>query len=244
MRILLSGYNGVMGKEVSSFTNDIVAGYSNRMEDANYPVFTELESIDIPFDIILDFSHPSALKDLLNFAVSRKLPIIIASTGLSDSDHQLIDLASSHIPILQSGNFSLGLNLLLDITSQLTQVLKDFDVEVIEKHHNLKVDAPSGTALMLSDAVIEASDHIDRPVYGRHSNSEKRSANEVGVHSLRGGTIVGEHSVVFAGLDEVIEIKHTAYSKKIFVKGALDACEYLLEKEAGRYSMKDIISHD
>lgn len=244
MKILLSGYNGVMGHVVSELTSDIVAGYSNVLADASFPVYTDLSEIKEDFDVILDFSHPSALKDILNKAVSVKKPLVIAATGLDEGHHQMIDLASSHIPVLQSGNFSLGINAMLDITTALSKMLEGYDVEIIEKHHNLKVDAPSGTAEMLLGSVLEASDDRDHAVYGRHGNDAKRTASEVGVHAVRGGTIVGEHSVIFAGVDEVIEIKHTAFSKKIFAQGALKACKFMVSAKAGRYEMKDVLNHD
>lgn len=241
MRILLSGYNGVMGREVASMCDSIVAGYSNVVESADFPVYTNLDEVAQDYDVILDFSHPNALKDLLNAAVKHNKPIVIAATGLTEGHHQMIDLASTHVAVLQSGNFSLGINAMLEITQALTQILAGYDVEIIEKHHNLKVDAPSGTAQMLMESVLESSDTIDTVV---NQYTGKRQANELGVHAVRGGTIVGEHTVIFAGTDEVIELKHTAYSKKIFVKGALKACEFIVKAPAGRYSMKDVIAHD
>lgn len=244
MKILLSGYNGVMGQVVSSLSDAIVAGYSNEQQAAPYPTYTDLDDVKETYDVILDFSHPAALKDLLNAAVKYNKPIVIASTGLSEGHHQMIDLASSHVAILQSGNFSLGVNALESITEHLTKMLQGYDVEIIEKHHNLKVDAPSGTAQMLAQAVLENSETLDTLNYGRQGAAAKRLPNEIGVHAVRGGSIVGEHTVLFAGTDEVIEIKHTAYSKQIFANGALRGCAYILAQKPGRYTMKDVIQHD
>lgn len=243
MRILLSGYNGTMGKVVSEVAQDlIVCGYSNVLSsDASFPVYDNLENVVETVDVIIDFSNPKALPALLNYAVARRIPMVIASTGLSDVNHQAIDEASQIIPILQSGNFSLGINVLLDISEKLASALRDFDVEIIEKHHKLKVDAPSGTAIMLQEAVVKARPELTDISYGREGTDTKRSNHEIGMHSIRGGTIVGEHSLIFAGLDEIVEIKHIASSKKIFANGALHAAGFIVRKNNGRYTMEDVI---
>lgn len=242
MKILLSGYNGQMGKVISDLY-PIKCGYSNTHNIANYPTYTNLDDIKETVDIIIDFSSPKALPSLLNYAIKHQIPILIAATGLEDEHFKLIDQASKKIPVLQSGNYALGVHVLKDITRRVASVLTDWDVEIIEKHHHHKVDAPSGTALLLRDAVVEGNPKLDNTVVGRNGLDAKRQADEIGIHSVRGGSIVGEHTVIFAGLDEVIELTHKAYSKKIFAKGTLDAAKILIPKEAGRYSMEDIF-HD
>ena len=240
MKILLSGYNGAMGKEIASMV-DIEAGYSNHVSGSSFPVYDDLSSIEESFDVIIDFSSPKALKEVLNYAVAKNLPVLVGTTGLSDGDMSLIDLASSHIPVLQAGNYSLGMQVMMEISELIASKLSNFDVEIIEKHHNQKVDAPSGSALMLRDAVTLGNASLSETVNGRFGSDCKRQLNEIGMHAVRGGTIVGEHSVIFAGLDEVIEIKHSAYSKKIFASGAIEAAKKLLGKPAGRYDLKDVL---
>ncbi len=242
MRILLSGYNGQMGRVIQDLV-EVSCGYSNTVSEASFPVYTNLKDVEETVDIIIDFSSPLALEEILNFAVKCKIPVLIASTGLEAHHFAMIDKASESIAVLQSGNYSMGVHVLKDITKRVAKVLQDWDVEIIEKHHNLKVDAPSGTALLLRDAVVEGNASLSHTIYGRSGTDAKRVADEIGIHAVRGGSIVGEHTVIFAGLDEVIELKHTAYSKKIFAKGALDAAKVLVHFKPGRYSMEDVI-HD
>ena len=240
MKVLLSGYNGAMGREIAAMI-DIEAGYSNHLENAAFSVYDDLSSIEETFDVIIDFSSPKALKEILNYAVSKNLPVVVGTTGLGAGEMSLIDLASSHIPILQAGNYSLGMQVMMEISELIASKLKSFDVEIIEKHHNKKVDAPSGSALMLRDAVMVGNSDLTETVNGRSGSDCKREPNEIGMHAVRGGTIVGEHSVIFAGLDEVIEIKHSAYSKKIFASGAIEAARLLIGKPVGRYDLKDVL---
>ncbi len=213
VRILLSGCNGKMGQVITNLARDredvrIVAGYDIHDNIKNdYPVFTQLENFNIPVDVIIDFSHPSALQTVLNFALAKKIPLIVATTGLSDEQAAKLKEASKVIPVLHSANMSLGVNLLIDLVQKAAKVLySNFDIEIIERHHNQKIDAPSGTALALADAINQAVPEKYRYVYDRHSNRVKRSKDEIGIHSVRGGTIAGDHTVIFAGNDEIIEL--------------------------------------
>ncbi|MGK4197873.1 4-hydroxy-tetrahydrodipicolinate reductase [Fusobacterium sp. HC1336] len=193
-------------------------------------------------DVIVDFSHYSRLDTLLDYAVDRELPLVIATTGYSDEILKKIENSSKKIPILLSANMSLGINLLQDILEKITPILyPNYDIELIEKHHNKKIDSPSGTAKTLLEVIKKNIDEVIEEKYGR-VGMEKREKNEIGVHSLRGGTIVGEHSVLFCGNDEIIELKHTALSKKIFAEGALQGAKFIIGKEPGLYSMKDIFN--
>lgn len=193
-------------------------------------------------DVIVDFSHYSRLDTLLDYAVDRGLPLVIATTGYSDEILKKIEDSSKKIPILLSSNMSLGINLLQDILEKITPILyPNYDIELIEKHHNKKIDSPSGTAKTLLEVIKKNIDDVIEEKYGR-VGMEKREKNEIGVHSLRGGTIVGEHSVLFCGNDEIIELKHTALSKKIFAEGALQGAKFIIGKEPGLYSMKDIFN--
>lgn len=193
-------------------------------------------------DVIVDFSHYSRLDTLLDYAVDRGLPLVIATTGYSDEILKKIEDSSKKIPILLSSNMSLGINLLQDILEKITPILyPNYDIELIEKHHNKKIDSPSGTAKTLLEVIKKNIDEVIEEKYGR-VGMEKREKNEIGVHSLRGGTIVGEHSVLFCGNDEIIELKHTALSKKIFAEGALQGAKFIVGKEPGLYSMKDIFN--
>lgn len=193
-------------------------------------------------DVIVDFSHYSRLDTLLDYAVDRGLPLVIATTGYSDEILKKIENSSKKIPILLSSNMSLGINLLQDILEKITPILyQNYDIELIEKHHNKKIDSPSGTAKTLLEVIKKNIDEVIEEKYGR-VGMEKREKNEIGVHSLRGGTIVGEHSVLFCGNDEIIELKHIALSKKIFAEGALQGAKFIIGKEPGLYSMKDIFN--
>ncbi len=248
INIALVGANGKMGQVIArllaeSETSKIVCGVDiNTAIKNDFPVYTTLEDVKEFFDVIIDFSHPSSLEGTLSCAVSKKKPVVIATTGLSATQMEKISEASSKTPVFFSANMSLGINLIIDLVKKATSILQDgFDIEIIEKHHNLKIDAPSGTALAIADAINETCDNSNEYVYDRHSTRKKRSKNEIGIHSLRGGTIVGEHEVVFAGNDEIIEIKHTAMSKEIFAVGAIKAASFLVSKEPGFYNMNDII---
>ena len=195
-------------------------------------------------DVIIDFSSPKTLDEELSYAVEKKLPIVLCSTGFSQEDLKNVVEASKSIPILRSGNMSLGINTAAKLIQEAAKILagNGFDIEIVEAHHNKKKDAPSGTALLLADAINEVCDNRYEYVYDRSERREERPENEIGISSIRGGSIVGEHSIIFAGLDEVIEIKHTAYSRAIFGKGAVSAAKFLKGKSAGMYSMKDVLA--
>lgn len=233
MEIIIHG-TGAMGrllKEIAESYEDIkITGFADELTDETG-------------DIIIDFSHYSRLDTLLDYSRSKRIPLVIATTGYSDETMRKIEETVKEIPVLLSSNMSLGVNLLNDILERIVPVLyENYDIEVIEKHHNKKIDSPSGTAKTLVETIERSCPKKMKEQYGREEN-RKRERNEIGIHSLRGGTIVGEHSVLFCGEDEIIEIKHTAMSKKIFAMGALKAARFLVGKEAGLYTMKDIFKN-
>ena len=247
-KIILSGSSGQMGgtlTQVISERNDytIVAGISkNFSSTSNFPTFNSPNEINVDADVIIDFSNPALLNSLLNFAIHKKMPIVICTTGFTDEQITKIKDASKLIPIFFSGNTSIGINLLIELAKKAALVLgSNFDIEIIEKHHNKKIDAPSGTALMIANAINSVNNQNLSYVYERHSKREPRSNKEIGIHSIRGGTIVGEHDVIFAGKDEVLTLSHTAQSKGIFAVGAINAAIFLLSKSAGLYNMSDLL---
>jgi 4-hydroxy-tetrahydrodipicolinate reductase len=204
-------------------------------------IYETLDSISQNIEGIIDFSHPGNLDELLSFAKSRQIPVLIATTGFTGEEIEKIETAAAETPVIFTYNTSLGVNLLGELVKKMAGALgTDFDIEIIEKHHNKKLDSPSGTAKFLLDKVAEGHKEELSPVYGRNGMA-KRERNEVGVHAVRGGSIVGEHSVIFAGEDEVIEIKHEALSKKVFVRGALTGINFLKDKKNGLYTMKDVL---
>ncbi|MCR4605033.1 MAG: 4-hydroxy-tetrahydrodipicolinate reductase [Eubacterium sp.] len=248
-RIILCGCNGAMGRTVTRLAaedNDatIVAGIDlvpNR--DAGYPIFASIEDCNIEADALIDFSKPDLLADILNFCEERQLPAVLCTTGYTDEQIADIEECSKKTAILRSANYSIGINVLKKILKEATKTLakEGYDIEIVEKHHNQKVDAPSGTALALADAVNEAADNAYEYVYDRSTKREKRSKKELGISAVRGGTIVGDHDVIFAGEDEVITFSHRAYSKAVFGKGAISAAKFLNGKGPGRYDMPDVI---
>lgn len=234
MRVALVGY-GTMGQLVEK---KLLAGGHEVAGIVSIGMLDDLNQITSPFDVIIDFSHPSYLDMILNYIEQTNTPVVIATTGYTEAQVARIKEAGKKHPIVYTANFSLGITVFEEVLKQITPILEDsFDIEVIEKHHNKKVDAPSGTAKMLVAAMNP--DHQYEEVFGRHGMSKR--AKEIGVHAVRGGTIVGEHSVIFAGEDEVLEIKHEAHSKNIFVNGAIKAASFLLEREAGLYCMNDVL---
>lgn len=247
-KIILNGCNGKMGQVITRLAGEdesleIVAGFDilNNKEN-EYPVFTSPDDFQGEADVVIDFSHPDSLESILSFCRKRKLPVIVCTTGLSNSQKNIMEALSKEIPVFFSANMSLGINLLIDLAKKATALLgENFDIEIIEKHHNQKIDAPSGTALAIADAIAEDMPNEAEYVYDRHISRKKRKKSEIGIHAVRGGTIVGEHTVLFAGTDEVIEIKHSAASKEIFAVGALKAAKFMKGKEAGMYSMNDLI---
>jgi 4-hydroxy-tetrahydrodipicolinate reductase len=248
-RIILSGCHGKMGHVITQRISErsdciIVAGFDidSEMKEP-FPVLSDPRNFDGNADVIIDFSHPSFLPRLLAFAKERKIPAVIATTGMKDEQINQMKEAASEIPIFFSANMSLGVNLILDLAKKAAAVLSNsFDIEIIEKHHNQKVDAPSGTALMIADSISSTLEQKPLYVYDRHEERKKRDKNEIGIHSVRGGTIVGEHEVIFAGKDEIITIKHSAMSKEIFATGAINAAIFISGKMPGIYDMSDLVA--
>lgn len=250
-RIIISGCNGRMGNQISEGIKArsdciTVAGIDvNGSAKKEYPVFSRPSEINCEADVLIDFSNPSLLSPLLEFGLARKMPLVICTTGYSEEQTAQIRKASERIPVFYSGNMSLGVNLVIELAKKAAAVLGDqFDIEIIEKHHNQKLDAPSGTALMIADAISEVRDGKTNYVYDRHSQRKKREKSEIGIHSIRGGSIVGEHEVLFAGPGEVISISHSAQSKEIFATGSINAALFLAGKPAGLYRMADLISKE
>ncbi len=251
INVLLTGCNGRMGDMITELIAErdnmgIVAGVDRVTATVPkaYPMFSAIADVDVDVacDVIIDFSHYTLIPDLLDYAEKHTLPAVICTTGLDDAVITRIQDVAARVPILRSGNMSLGINLLLDLVKKAAAVLYEtFDIEVIEKHHNRKLDAPSGTALMIADAMNAELQNNKTYVHGRHGKEAKRQPNEIGIHAVRGGTIVGEHSVLFAGPDEVIEIRHAAASRKIFGNGAIQAAQFLAGKAPGLYTMDDVL---
>ena len=248
-RIIMCGCNGKMGRVISQLVKEdenaeIVAGVDISGEQLDtYPVFRKITECNVEADAVIDFSAPAALDDILSVGIAKNVPLVLCTTGYSEEEIAKISAASAKVAILRSANMSLGINLLLGLVQAAAKVLSDanFDIELVEKHHNQKVDAPSGTALALADAINEALNNEYNYKYDRSAERVKRDKKEIGISAVRGGTIVGEHEVIFAGTDEVIELKHTAYSKAVFGKGAVSAAKFLAGKPAGMYGMKDVI---
>ena len=249
VKIILHGCNGHMGQVISGIVEkdpdaEIVAGIDIADQGKNsYPVFTDIDACQVEADAIIDFSSAKATDKLLEYSAARQIPVVLCSTGLSQEQLAKVEETSRKVAVLKSANMSLGINTLLKLVQDAAKVLAaaGFDMEIVEKHHRLKLDAPSGTALALADSINEAMDNQYHYVYDRSQKREKRDDKEIGISAVRGGTIVGEHEIIFAGQDEVIEFKHTAYSKAIFGKGAVEAAKFLAGKPAGRYDMSDVI---
>ncbi len=247
LKIVLSGCSGKMGAVITDIISEdnsaqIVAGVDPFFKDGLkypvYPAFNELPDADV----IVDFSNPAALDDILEYATKNKVALVAATTGYTEAQIEKIKAAAKLIPVFFTFNMSLGINLLTSLVKRVTAVLGDsFDIEIVEKHHNQKVDAPSGTAIMLANAINETLDNKMLYEYDRHSKREKRRKNEIGIHSVRGGTIVGEHEVIFAGNNEVLTLTHQAFSKNVFAVGAIRAASFLKGKAAGLYDMNDLI---
>ena len=248
-KIILNGANGAMGKVVSELialdsTVEIVAGVDlNTDVDLGFPVFDDIRKIDIEADAIIDFASVKAVDNLLDFIEEKKIPAVICTTGLSEEQIGRINEVSKNTAILRSANMSLGINTLSKVLAQIAPTLRaaGFDIEIVEAHHRRKLDAPSGTAILLADAVNENMDEKLTYTYDRSKRHEPRRADEIGLSAVRGGTIVGDHDVIFAGEDEVITFSHRAYSRKIFANGAISAAKFLQGKTAGLYDMSDVI---
>lgn len=248
-RIIMNGCNGRMGRMISDITAgeenaEIVAGIDIAEEGNHpYPVYTDIAACDTEADVVIDFTTAKALERLLGYCTEKKLPLVLCTTGFSAEQLDKVKKASEVIPILRSANMSLGINTMMKLLQVAAHVFAEagYDMEIVEKHHRNKLDAPSGTAIALADAINEVLPEPYEYVYDRSERREKRPDKEIGISAVRGGTIVGEHEVFFCGQDEVIEIKHTAYSRAVFAKGAVEAAKYLAGKAPGLYSMKDVI---
>lgn len=248
-KIIMLGCNGRMGRMITDMVKQddectIVAGIDivdNR--DNGYPVYTKLADCDVEADAIIDFTSATDFESRMDYAVDKQIPIIECSTGLSEEQMDYLKKASEKVAVLKSANMSLGINLLMKLLKEAAVKLAGdgFDVEIVEKHHNQKLDAPSGTALALADSINEAMDDRYEYIYDRSQVRQKRDKKELGISAVRGGTIVGEHEVIFAGTDEVITFKHTAYSRAVFAKGSITAAKYLKGKAAGLYDMSDVL---
>ena len=249
-KIIMHGCNGKMGQVITALCREdedmeIVAGVdiSDHIKN-DYPVFQNIADCDVEADVIIDFASAKAVDALLAYSVDRQIPLVLCTTGLTPEQNEAVKEASAKVAVLKSANMSLGINMLLDLLQKAARVLAPagFDMEIVEKHHNQKVDAPSGTALALADSLNEALDNAYSYQYDRTKERKKREKMEIGIQAVRGGTIVGEHEVIFAGTDEVITFQHTAYSKSVFAKGAMEAAKFLKGKPAGHYDMRDVIA--
>lgn len=250
-KIILNGCLGRMGRVVRALVEEdpsceIVAGIDTASIGAalTFPTYSEFTGCDMPADVVIDFSGIGAMHGLLQYGVQKHIPLVICTTGLTPEIMSDIREVSREVAVFQSANLSLGINLITNMLNRAAKLLCDanFDVEIIEKHHNRKLDAPSGTALMLADAINRATGGGMDYIYDRTDRREKRGKNELGIHALRGGTIVGEHSVVFAGCDEVVEFTHIAQSREVFAVGAVKAAVFLKGKPPGLYDMQDLIN--
>lgn len=244
VNILISGANGKMGHAVAAAIAGredcvVCAGVDLYTKQyADFPIFEKLTDVSVKPDVVIDFSNPAILDDLLDYCQVNGVPCVLATTGYSEEQITKIKKAANSIPVFFSFNMSLGINLLVQLAKKAVSILGgQFDIEIVEKHHNQKIDAPSGTAIMLADAINEELDNKYHYVYDRHSKRQKRDAKEIGMHAIRGGTIVGEHDIIFAGHDEVITLSHSAASKEVFAVGAVNAAVFLAKQDAGLYDM-------
>ena len=226
-------------KQMSEF--DIVCGFGKEESNDEFPIYNDINHIKEKIDVIVDFSVPVATFKILEYAKNKKIPIVIATTGFSEEENKKIEEYSKEIPIFKSSNMSLDINLMANILQQVAKVLNNCDIEIIETHHNRKVDSPSGTAIMLADSINKVLENKKKYNFDRMSKREKRSKDEIGFSAIRGGNIVGEHKVAFFGENETLEIKHTSYSREVFAEGALKAAEFIVKQNKGLYNMNDIV---
>lgn len=246
MKILLNGAKGKMGGEVIKATKDnenfnITCGFDIEKDNNPFPIYNKIEDIKENSDVIIDFSTPKGTLEILKFAYKTKTPIVIATTGFNEEELDQIKNYSKEIPIFKSSNMSLNINLMANIVKKIAEVLKESDIEIIDTHHNRKVDSPSGTAILLADAINEAFNGEKKYDFDRMQKREKRNKNEIGFSSIRGGNIVGEHTVSFFGENESLEITHKAYSRGVFAEGALKAADFIINQNPGLYDMKDLV---
>lgn len=250
LNIMVHGYNGAMGKVVCELLNKeenatVLVGVDiNATKNEKFSTYSNIKDVKEKVDVIIDFAHISAVDALLDYSRLNKIPLVLCTTGLDDNMKKKVNDYSSDVPILMSANMSLGINLILNLVKKATEILykENFDIEIIEKHHNRKLDAPSGTALAIATSINKSLDNILFYEYDRHAKRQKRDKKEIGISSVRGGNIVGEHEVIFAGEDEIVSISHSAYSRNIFAKGAISAAKFLAGKEKGLYCMDDIFN--
>ena len=248
-KIIISGCNGHMGRVVAELCEadpslEIAAGFDVLgTADRDFPVYTSPAQFNSEADAVIDFSSPAALDGLLEFARARKIPLVLATTGYSPEQAAQVGAAACDVPIFRSANMSLGINVLLELVKKAASVLGDsYDIEIVERHHRRKVDAPSGTALMIADAAAQSCGHDTEYIYERRSTRHARDKKEIGISAVRGGTIVGEHEIIFAGHDEIMEIKHTALSREIFAQGAVEAAKFIAGVEKpGLYDMSCLV---
>ena len=246
MNILLNGATGRMGKEVIKKVAEekdlnITCGVGIGENNEKFPIYENTKDIEEKVEVLIDFSIPKASLNILEYARKNKIPIVIATTGFSDEELKVIKEASEEIPVFRSSNMSLDINLMAKIVQEIARVLNDTDIEIIETHHNRKVDSPSGTAILLADAINEVLENKKIYTFDRMQKREKRSKDEIGFSSIRGGNIVGEHTVKFFGENETLEIKHTSYSRQVFVEGALKAAKFIVTKNSGLYDMRSMV---
>ncbi len=249
LNIILHGCNGKMGKTLQKIISEepdmsVIAGIDQNISGDPVPFKLYMSPLDCEAkaDVVIDFSRHDAVEDLLTYCVKAKVPVVIATTALSERDIELIKKASEEIPVFHSANMSLGINVLSKMLKTAVPILEDdFNVEIVEKHHNKKIDSPSGTALLLANSINDAVENKKECIFGRHSKNDQCKISEMGIHSVRGGSIPGEHTVIFAGPEEVIEVTHTVYSKEIFARGALKAAKFIVTKVNGLYAMEDMV---
>ena len=248
LNVFVNGCNGKMGNVVRELVDEnenmqVIGGFDKvSYSDSKFPIFTEVENITVKPDVIIDFSIPIATLTILEYARTNKIPMVIATTGFTDEQTKIIEEASKIIPIFKSANMSFDIMLMKKVVSWLAPLLKNTDIEIIEAHHNRKVDSPSGTAQMLADSINESLGNTLHCEYNRHDKHEKRDKNEIGMSSVRGGNIVGEHTVQFIGNFETFEIKHASYSRNVFAEGALRAAEFIVIQQPGMYAMEDMFA--
>ncbi|MGI5885043.1 MAG: 4-hydroxy-tetrahydrodipicolinate reductase, partial [Candidatus Spyradocola sp.] len=245
--ILINGACGKMGRALAEAAAaqgvSVVAGVDRYAAGAKayYPLYENINDCKLPADVVVDFSRPDALHDLIPYCTQRGMGLVLATTGYSAQDMEAIQRAAQVIPVFKTANMSLGINVMLDLVRKAAMALPEFDIEIVEKHHNAKVDAPSGTALLIADAMKEVSLADKTYVFGRHTKTQRRQREEIGIHAVRGGTVTGDHEVYFFGNDETIEIKHSAASRRIFALGALQAAAFLQGRKPGLYDMRDVL---
>ena len=247
VKILLNGCNGKMGKVITemakaSKTISIVSGVDKNLSSLNYPCYTSIDECKEDIDVILDFSRPDSLDALCKYSKEKNIPIVFCTTGYTKEQLSKIQILSEEVAVFHSANMSIGINIINNMLKGISNMLyKDFDIEIIEKHHNQKIDAPSGTALLLANTIKDSID-VDTIFTNGRNGSCKRDHKEIGIHAIRGGNIIGDHEIIFAGIGECIEIKHTAISREVFAIGALKACEFMYGKGKGKYNMDDVVN--